>query len=337
MTKKIWVITVARTKEFYRDHAGLMWNLLFPVLLIFGFTLFFTDDSKPEFRVALFPKETVTRDHKYPFLKTKHIDFIALDDTTQAIKKVQTHTYDIFILESNDGLHYWINDYSSKGYFIEKILFDDFEGKVTKKTIHGEKITYADWVIPGILAMNMMLSGLWGIGWTIVRYRKTGYLKRLRATPIAVYEFLIGNMISRMAVIILSVIIVFIGTYLTIDFPLNGSPFLLLLILIMGTLSTVSAGLIIAARFTNEELVGGLLNFVSWPMIFLSEVWFPLDEAHPAVKACTDIIPLTHAVRAARAVMIDGAGITEIYPALLFLGASSIVFVIIGSLIFKWE
>jgi ABC-type polysaccharide/polyol phosphate export permease len=116
-----------------------------------------------------------------------------------------------------------------------------------------------------------------------------------------------------------------------------GSYLNLFLVFVLGSISMISIGLLIAARTASEELAGGLLNLISWPMMFLSGVWFSLEGLHPLLQKAALIFPLTHLIRAARAVMLDGAGIVEILPDLITLTVMSIVFLAIGALLFRWE
>ena len=98
----------------------------------------------------------------------------------------------------------------------------------------------------------------------------------------------------------------------------------------------VSLGLLIAARVTSEELAGGLLNMISWPMMLLSGVWFSLEGAGPAVQKLAAVFPLTHVLDSARAVMLDGATISDIAPSLVILTLSSVVFLGLGARFFRW-
>ena len=106
---------------------------------------------------------------------------------------------------------------------------------------------------------------------------------------------------------------------------------------VVGGVSMVSLGLLIAARVTSEELAGGLLNMISWPMMLLSGVWFSLEGAGPAVQKLAGVFPLTHVLNSARAVMLDGATILDVAPSLLVLTALSVLFLGLGARFFRWD
>ena len=100
---------------------------------------------------------------------------------------------------------------------------------------------------------------------------------------------------------------------------MRGSFLLLFMVLVLGAVCLISLGLLVAARTSSEELAGGLLNLLSWPMMVMSGVWFSLEGAHPYIKAATQVLPLTHIVGASRSIMIDGAGLLGIGSSLLYL------------------
>ena len=232
---------------------------------------------------------------------------------------------------------YWINNESPKGYLVEKVMPASLKSILHKQTVSGKQIRYVDWVIPGILSMNMMFSALFGVGYVIVRYRKNGMLKRLKATPVSAFEYLGAQIISRLLLIMVITIFIFYGTNLIIGYAMFGSQLSLFLVFALGAINLISLGLIVAARTHSEETAGGLLNLITWPMMFLSGVWFSLEGTNPVMQKLAQILPLTHITAAARAIMIDGAGLGDVSYHLLVLIGQTIVFLIVGAWLFRWE
>jgi len=109
------------------------------------------------------------------------------------------------------------------------------------------------------------------------------------------------------------------------------------LIFTLGGACLVSLGLLVAARATSEELAGGLLNLLSWPMMFLSGVWFSLEGAPRPLRLIAEIFPLTHTIDAARAVMTEGATLAQVSGHLIVLAAMTVVFLSLGAWSFRWE
>jgi len=131
--------------------------------------------------------------------------------------------------------------------------------------------------------------------------------------------------------------IVYTGCNLFIEFNMQGSYWVLLLVTTLGAMSMISIGLLIAAHTASEELAGGILNIVTWPMMLLSGAWFSLEGAQVWVQKLALIFPLTHMVSAARAIMNEGATLSQVMPHVWVLTATSVIFLAIGAYVFKWE
>ncbi|MCU7891259.1 MAG: ABC transporter permease [Candidatus Thiodiazotropha sp. (ex Ustalcina ferruginea)] len=321
----------ARNLEFLRDRTALGWNLIMPVLIVMGFAFAFSTGQEELYKVGLYghsEQDLAVHD----FLQTRYVDFIPVDELERMIDKVDRHQIDLLLDLKNS--RYWVNSTSPKGYLLEQLLAP-FQLK--REAVSGSEIRYVDWVIPGVLGMNIMFSALFGVGYVIVRYRKNGVLKRLRATPLSAFEFLSAQITSRLLMIVTVTVLVYAGTNLVVDFRMVGSYWLLFLILVLGALSMISVGLLVAARITSEEAANGLLNLISWPMMLLSGVWFSLEGSHPLVQNLALALPLTHMVDAARVVMIEGAGLADVTDQLFTLLLFTLCFVSIGSKTFRWE
>ncbi len=156
-------------------------------------------------------------------------------------------------------------------------------------------------------------------------------------TPLRSIEFVIAQVVSRLTLIVMITSFLFLGTKYFLDTRMDGSYLTLLTVLIIGAISLISLGLMISARVTSEELAGGFLNMVTWPMMMLSGVWFSLESASQWLQQLANIFPLTHVLDAARAVMIDGAGFVEIAPQLTALLLMSALFLSFGALVFRWH
>lgn len=328
--KRLLAVFVARNKEFLRDRAAMGWNLVFPVLIVAGFAFAFSGEPAPLYKVGVYGGNPGNG-----FFSTEYVHFIAMADLKAAITKVERHQIDL-LLDTADG-RYWINDSSPRGYVLEKILRGSSQANYNKQVVSGRQIRYVDWLIPGVIGMNIMFSALYGVGYVIVRYRKNGVLKRLKATPLSAIEFLTAQVFSRLWLILAVAMVVFFGTNLFVDFAMYGSYLTLFLVFAMGAFCMISMGLVIAARLASEELAEGLLNLISWPMMFLSGVWFSLEGANPMVQKFSTIFPLTHMIAAARSVMFDGATLTTVAPQLLILAAMSALFLAVGAVLFRWE
>ena len=339
MLQRIYAIFLARNREFLRDRGTLAWNLVLPIVLMFGLFFAFSGDGRDQYTVGVLQQAAEIDADEHPFLTTRFINFVAISDEAAAFRKVERHQLDLLV-QFEGAQRYWINPDSPKGYFAERLLLQsdtEIDGRIEKAQITGDAIRYVDWVLPGILGMNMMFSCLFGVGYVVVRYRKNGFLKRLRATPLRPIEFVIAQIASRMSLILLITVFIYTGTHLLLDTRMEGSYLTLILIVMIGAVSLVSLGLMVAARVTSEELAGGLLNMINWPMMLLSGVWFSLEGAGPAIQNVAQFFPLTHILDSARAVMLDGAGLIDIAPNLAALVLMSAVFLGVGAGFFRWS
>jgi ABC-type multidrug transport system permease subunit len=331
--RRLLAVWHARNLEFIRDRATLIFTLLLPIGLVVGMGFVFGGPQRPLFKVGVIASRIDTRAH--PFLQERYVDFVPIASSSEGLPKI-THQQIDLLVDLHGVPRYWVNTDSPKGYIVEKLLLAAAPG-AQRQPVAGAAVRYVDWLFPGILGMNMMFSCLFGVGYVVLRYRKSGFLKRLHATPLTAFEFLTAQVLSRLCLILFVTAILFVGVGTIIHFHSVGSVALLILLAVLGALSMIALGLTIAAGISSEELVGGILNLMTWPMMLVSGIWFSLEGSPHWVQWAAHIFPLTHLLDAARAVMIDGAGITQIAPNLLYLAATALVFLTFGAWSFRWR
>jgi ABC-2 type transport system permease protein len=332
---RLVAMTWARSLEFLRDRSALGWNIAFPVLMVAAFALVFSGPGQPLFKVAVIADAPISA-QLHPFLGTEHVLFYAEQAGAEALAKVSHHQVDLLLdLRSQPG-RYWINEESAKGETLEKLLLVADGPKLVREAATGARVRYVDWVVPGLLGMNMMFSCLFGIGYVIVRYRKSGYLKRLNATPLTPLEFLTAQLVSRLVLTLAITVGCFIGTTLILHFRMDGSYLDLFVVTLLAAICMIAMGLIVAARVSSEEFAGGVLNLLSWPMMVLSGVFFSLDGAPRAVQIIGDLFPLTHLLTAARAIMLEGASLADLGYQVGALALMSVLFLSLGAAMFRW-
>ncbi|UPT74316.1 MAG: ABC transporter permease [Elusimicrobiota bacterium] len=335
MIRRFWAVLIGRNKEFLRDRGALSWNLLFPFFVVFGMAFAFSDKGQDVFKVGVAGEVSALPPG---FAATRHLKFVPISDEGEALGKLRHHQLDMLVRPGRP-LSYWVNENAPKGYLVEKIMLGTDAAKPApeRKAVEGKAIRYVDWLVSGLLGMNMMFSALFGVGYNLVRYRKNGVLKRLKATPLRAAEFLTAQIVSRLILIMGVFTVVYQGSDFFLHYQRLGSLLDLYLIFALGSASMIALGLLVAARVTSEELAGGVLNMLSWPMMFLSGVWFSLEGAPRALKLFANAMPLTHTIDAARAVMTEGATLAQVSGHLWILGGMTVVFLVVGSLTFKWD
>jgi len=344
--RQFTALLLARNREFWRDRAALGWSLAFPAFVILGLYFAFGDDNQPLYKIGLVDATPAVAAQADPalarFLALKHVEYLDVQDTAAAQRQVARHQLDLLIDPAGDGepTRYWVNTDSPKGYFLEQLLLGgepDAGRTLARETLHGAEVRYVDWVIPGVIGMNMMFGCLWGVGYVIVRYRANGVLRRFRATPVSAFTFLSAQVVSRLLITLAITSLIFFPSWWLIGFRVDGSLADLLVLTLFGALSMIAMGLVTASRTASIEVAGGVLNFLTWPMMLLSGVWFSLEGADPWIHTVAQLLPLTHFVDGARAVMIDGATLASLWPQLAAMTAMTLLFMAISAAAFRWE
>ncbi len=365
MMRRLLAVWHARNLEFLRDRGALFFTLILPLSIIIGMAIIFSGPPRPLFKVGVLSAHRAAvslavaaapppplaqprashdpgrgscppgRCAADPFLQERYVQFIRVASRSKGVQDVRHQRIDM-LFAPGDPPRYWVNTDSPKGYIIQRLLLAA-DPQAQRVQVTGKTVRYIDWLFPGILAMNLMFSCLFGVGYIVMRYRQTGFLKRLHATPITALEFLGAQVLSRLSITVFITAALYIGVGTLIGFHDSGSVLLLLLLAVLGSLSMIALGLTISARFSSEELVNGLLNLLTWPMMLLSGVWFSLAGSPTWVRRVADALPLTQLLHAARAVMLYGAGFSQIAPNLIYLSVITVVFLAVGAWSFRWR
>jgi ABC-type multidrug transport system permease subunit len=196
---------------------------------------------------------------------------------------------------------------------------------------------YIDWVLPGLLGLNIMGSGMWGIGFSIVQARTRKLLKRFVATPMRRSHYLLSHLLSRLVFLVLEVAALVGFGVVVFGTPLNGSLTGFSVICLLGAISFGGLGLLVASRPKTVEAVSGWMNVVMLPMWLLSGVFFSSDNFPAAMQPFIRALPLTALNDALRANMIDGAGLAVMWPQLLVMAAWGLFPFAIALRIFRWR
>lgn len=345
--RKFNALFYARTMEFLRDRGALFWNILFPVVLVVGFAFVFSNGEDSVFTVGLLGEgeapESLRDLAGIEFVRYDNAEELQLEAVTTRLRQ---HQLDMVI--DLDRAEYYLNSEAPGAEMLRRLIENKQPASGSEpastaahgfqeRRVAGAPIRYVDWVVPGVIGMNMMFSCLFGVGYVMVRYRKNNVLKRLKATPVSAFVFVSAQGASRLVIVLVTSIFVFAGTNAVFRFTMNGSYFTLLLLTVIAIVCMIGIGLLLAGRLRNEELADGLINLVTFPMIILSGVFFSLEGTPEVLQRASLALPLTHYVSGARAVMLEGAGVGEVLPHVLALAAMAVVFWISAAAIFRWE
>ncbi len=195
---------------------------------------------------------------------------------------------------------------------------------------------YIDFLIPGLIGLNTMGGGLWGIGFLLVNFRIAKLLKCFVATPMPRKDFLLALLGARMTFLIPDLAVLLLLGTMVFHMPIRGSLFLVIVLDVLGALAFAGLGLLVGSRATTTESVSGLMNLVMLPMWLFSGVFFSSERFPQAAQPFIQALPLTQLINALRAVILDGAGWLAVAPSLAILGAWAVVTFLLALRIFRW-
>jgi ABC-2 type transport system permease protein len=335
-------LTLARMREFYREPEALFWVFGFPIVLAFALgiafrsrgpgdlqvgvaagpgdsTLAATLDAAPGVAARVLPEEEARQR-----LRTGRVALLVLPGEPLVYRYDSTRTESrLARLEVDDVLQ------RARGRTDAAVVRED---RVTEP---GSR--YIDFLIPGLLGMNLMGSGLWGVGFSVVQARQKRLLKRLMATPMRRSHYLMSYVLSRLLFLVVEVAALIGFGWLIFDVGVRGSIAALAFITLLGSLAFSGLGLLVASRARTIEAVSGLMNLVMLPMWILSGTFFSYarfpDTVQPFVKA----LPLTALNDALRAVMIDGLALPMLTVPVAIVAAWGAVSFGIALRIFRWR
>lgn len=196
---------------------------------------------------------------------------------------------------------------------------------------------YIDWVIPGLIGLNLMSTGMWGIGFGLVTMRQKKQLKRLSATPMRRRDFLLAQILARAAFLLLEIPPVIVFAWLAFDVEISGSLLALAVVVLLGAFTFAGMGLLAASRARTIEGVSGILNVVMLPMFVFSGVFFSASRYPDAMQPFIQALPLTALNDALRLVYNDGAGLAAAAPELAILTAWTVAAFALALRAFRWR
>jgi len=196
---------------------------------------------------------------------------------------------------------------------------------------------YIDWFMPGLMGMNLMGGGRWGVGFVVVDVRIRKLLKRLLATPMRRSDFMLSILAGRLTLMIPDMLILIGVAVLGFHVPLRGNLLTLSLVIFVGASAFAGIGLLVASRTNKIETVSGLMNLVMMPMWLLSGVFFDSKRFPAVMQPFIQALPLTQLNDALRAVMLDGASLVDVWQGLIILSAWAVVTFALALKLFRWE
>lgn len=336
-------LTLWRFREFVREPEALFWVFAFPVLLALALGIAFRNRSLPVARVAVVAEAPGATDLADMLNGQPRIEATVLDSATASVHLRTGRVALVVHSGRTPVLHYdSTRTESDLAQLLVRDALQQAAGRRDVATIGERRVTepgarYIDFLIPGLLGLNIMGTGMWGVGFGIVRSRQHKLLKRFLASPMRKRDFMLGNIISRLAFLALEVpVVVLFGRY-AFGVPVRGSWFTLFAIALVGAMAFAGLGLLVASRARTIEGVSGLMNLVMVPMWILSGVFFAWsnfpDSFEPVIRA----LPLTALNDALRAVMLEGVSIAGTLEWIAIMVGWTVVSFFLALRFFRWE
>ena len=336
-------LTRARVLEFIREPEAVFWVFAFPIImaLVLGFAFRDKGPDKVPVGIAGGGSEGLLAGKPLVSPALKTTAFATLEEGLQALRTGKI----ALLVENGDPLVYHF-DPTRPDARVAGLEVDDAIQRgagrrdpvaVKEVEMHEKGSRYIDFLLPGILGLNLMGTGIWGIGFGIVNARLKKTLKLMTATPMRKSDFLLGQILSRLFFLLLEIAVILAFGVLAFGVPIRGSVTLLLAMALLGSLSFAGLGLLVAARAKTLEAASGLMNLVMVPMWLLSGVFFSADRFPNAAQPLIRALPLTALNDALRAVMLEGKGLTAIAVPAVILAAWGVASFGVALKIFRWQ
>ena len=338
-------LTRVRYREFFREPEAVFWVFIFPVLLAAGLGIAFRNRAPDQTSVAVVAVDTnavVLADalRSAPELK------VSLLTDSVAAEALRTGEVALVVAPGPEGRLEYRYDETRPESRIARLVVDDALQRaagrrdpvpVSGQLVHERGSRYIDFLVPGLLGMNLMGSGIWGVGFAIVDARKKRLLKRLIATPMSRPQFLTSFVLSRLTLLVIEVGLLLGFGALVFGVPLRGSLVVLVTICLVSSLAFTSLGLLVASRVQTMEGASGLMNLVMLPMWIFSGVFFSASRFPDSLQPFIQALPLTAVVDALRANILRGAGWEAVASELAIIMAWLGVSFLLALKLFRWR
>lgn len=346
---------VANVKMNFRNRMALFWNLAFPLLFIFLFGFLFNQDSfSVSVGVAGSDVTPITSQVTEAMTGADGLDVTTgpIDDELEALEDGNRAVVVVFSQSENGDVVadlYWdeadpqlgtvargvvrqfLNDANMRIGGLEPAIV------VQERAVESRDLDYMDFLVPGVLGMSIMNSGMIGLASGFVTYREKGILRRIRATPFPLSSFIAARIVSQLVTSVLQAFILITAGVLLFDLDIVGNLFNVFVVIVIGSLAFLSLGFVIAAFARNQESADALANGLSLPMLFLSGVFFPVDSAPSWLRPIMRIIPLRYLVDALRDLMVRGAALSDQALNVAVLLATCVVGFLLAVRTFRWD
>jgi ABC transporter DrrB family efflux protein len=335
-------LAIVRTKEFLRETEAVFWVFGFPLLL--ALALGFAFRSKPPDQIPIGIAAGPDAQQHLEALKKSPMLLPRVLSEEEGRDQLRRGKISLLV-ESGPTPVYRFDPTRPEARTARVEADDALQAAAGRKNVFAareEKVQeqgsrYIDFLLPGLLGMNLMGTGMWSMGFTIVNARMRKLLKRFVATPMRKSDYLLSQFLSRLIFLCLEVAVVVIFGWLVFGVKIHGSLLTFAILCLVGGYAFAGIGILVASRAQTIEAVSGMMNLVMMPMWLCSGVFFSYERFPDAVKPVIRALPLTALNDALRGVMNDAAPLSHLIPNITILLAWGIASFVVGLRIFRWQ
>ncbi|HWV34392.1 MAG TPA: ABC transporter permease [Thermomicrobiales bacterium] len=348
--KSFITMVIANLKMTVRNKQALFWNLAFPAIFIVMFGAVFNNGGMSSFDVGIAGGDSPLKAATIQAMQSSDAFKIHEGTADKELDALKNEDVDVVLVFPADGSDGPIEMYSSAAggpngqiatgavrSVVMEVVGASSGVQVEQKEISTLGASYIDWFIPGILGFSLMNSGIIGIATAFVSFREKGILRRIKVTPFALWKFILARIVAAVVLsLATSAILIGLGKVLW-GLTIRGNPLLITGVIIVVSMSMLAIGYAIAAIARNTETAASYANLITFPMMFLSGVFFPIASMPAWLRPLINIMPLKYGVNALRQPMLYGHGLGAIWTDLLILVAIFAVFMAFAVRYFKWD
>jgi ABC transporter DrrB family efflux protein len=337
-------LIVARLREFYREPEVIFWVYGFPLILALGLGIAFKnrEPEPPVVDVQEVPGSSAS-EALVQALKDAGLN-VSLHDEEPCRQRLRTGKTALYVVPTDTGYDYVYD--KTRGESVAALYqVDDAilrwksapSWQRQDRPVDEPGSRYIDFLLPGLMGLNLMGGGLWGVGFVIVDMRVRKLLKRLLATPMRRSDFLLSVLGARMVLMLPEMVLLLLFGWLVFGVPVRGNPLVLALTILLGASAFAGIGSLIACRTEKTETVSGLINLVMLPMWLLSGTFFKSQYFPDAAQPFIQALPLTQLNDALRAIMQEGASLSAVAWRLAILAGYAVVCFTLALRWFRWQ
>jgi ABC-type multidrug transport system permease subunit len=335
----LYQLTVTRLKLTLREPEAIFWIFVFPILLAVGLGIAFRNRPADVLPVGATTPRLVRALNADKGLRATEMDEAA------GAHALATGNIVLLVVENGNGVVYRFDNTNPDARAARMIADRAIQvaaGRRDPVAAENQQVRetgsrYIDFVIPGLLGMNLMGSAMWGLGFAIVDARAKKLLKRMVAAPMPKWQYLTAYLLSRLIMLAIEVIVLLGFARIVFGVPFRGSLVELALICIVASLTFSALGLLVASRARTMEAVSGLMNLVMMPMWIMSGVFFSPTRFPAFLQPFVQALPLTAAINAMRGNMLQGTGLGQMMTSMAILLAWLLVPFAVSIRIFRWR